>query len=241
MKIRPLHDWAVIRRIDAGEKTAGGIIIPAVAREKPAEGIVEAIGPGKYSAEGRGKKEKFVPTTVKPGQQVVFTDFAARDTEVDGQQLTFVREEDILGTYEGDRHPALKKSHAVSVREEMPLLVPGKAHAKPAVSEKPKKSGAAAGAGASRKDDGAKKQAVKKATGTRLQKKTKTVKKKEEKPKITVKKAVKKTAKKPVSAKRPKAASGKIARKPGGAKRVAARKAPVGKKKSASRKSRGKK
>jgi chaperonin GroES len=203
MKIRPLHDWAVINRVDAGEKTAGGIIIPVVAREKPADGIVEAIGPGKYSARGKGEKEKFVPTVVKPGQRVVFTDFMARDVEVDGRKITLVREEDILGTYEGSKYLPLKESHPVSVREERPLLVPEKTHRKPAVSEKGK-SKSAAGAGTSRKKEITRKRTVKKATKPAVRKKTKpgntTVKKKKKetkKGKTTAKKSLAKTVKKP--------------------------------------------
>jgi chaperonin GroES len=115
MKIRPLHDWAVIKRVDAGEKTAGGIIIPATARKKSAEGIVEAVGPGKYTTQGREKKEKFVPTTVKPGQRIIFTDFSARDVEVDRREITLVREEDILGIYEAGKHLAVKELHPAPV------------------------------------------------------------------------------------------------------------------------------
>ncbi len=244
MKIRPLHDWAVIRRIDAGEKTAGGIIIPAVARERPAEGIVEAIGPGKYSAEGKGKKERFVATTVRPGQRVVFANFAARDVEIDGQEITLVREEDILGIHLGSQHLALKESSPVSVKEGMPLLVRGEAHAKPAVPEKPGKSGVAAGARASGKDAGAKKKTVKKTSGTQLQKKTKAAKEKKQKARKTTGKAerrsTRKTARKSIRAKRPGTASGKIARKPGGRRKVAAKKTRIGKKKSVSGKSRAK-
>lgn len=174
MKIRPLHDWAVIRRLDAGEMTTGGIIIPVVAREKPAEGIVEAIGPGKYRPKDKGTKEKFVPTTVKPGQRVVFASYAARDTEVDGQQVTFVREEDILGTREGDRHPVLREPHAVSVREEKPLLVTGKPASLAAAAPKQKKAVSASGAPG--KKGSAKKATAKKPAGPVARKKSKPVK-----------------------------------------------------------------
>ncbi len=232
MKIRPLHDWAVIRRIDAGETTAGGIIIPAVAKEKPAEGIVEAIGPGKYTAEGKGKKEKFVATTVKPGQRVVFSNFMAKDVEVDGQEITLVREEDILGTHLGGQQLAPKESGPVSIREQMPLLVPGEVRVKPAVSEKPK-SRAAAPRRASGEKSGAKKKAVKKAPGTRIQKETGAAGQKKRK-----KESTKKTTGKVVSAKRPKTASRKTARKPGGAKKATASRPSAGKKKRVTGKSR---
>ena len=121
MRIKPLHDWAVIKRTGEGEMTAGGIIIPGVAREKSAEGIVEAIGPGKFIAAGKGgKKERFVPTTVKPGQRVAFVNYMAKDLEIDGAEVTLVREEDMLGTYEEAGYPAVKESHRLLVREELP-------------------------------------------------------------------------------------------------------------------------
>ncbi|HLE41624.1 MAG TPA: co-chaperone GroES, partial [Nitrospirota bacterium] len=82
MKLRPLHDWAVIRPSEAEERTAGGLYIPDTARDKPHEGVVEAIGPGAYEQEKFGKKKKegeerkFIPTTVKPGDRVLYQSYA---------------------------------------------------------------------------------------------------------------------------------------------------------------------
>jgi chaperonin GroES len=103
MSIRPLHDWAVIRPSGADEITAGGIIIPDTAKEKPHEGVVEAIGPGAYEEEkfGRKKVEKkdrrFIPTTVKPGDSVLYEKFAGQTYTVGGEELILVRERNILG------------------------------------------------------------------------------------------------------------------------------------------------
>jgi chaperonin GroES len=200
MKIRPLHDWAVIRRLDAGEMTTGGIIIPVVAREKPAEGIIEAIGPGKYIPKGKGTKEKFVPTTVKPGQRVVFANYAARDTEVDGQQVTFVREEDILGTREGESRPVLKEPHAVSVRAEKPLLVTGKPAGGAAAAPKQKKTVSASRA--SEKKGGARKTVEKKPARTAVLKKNKPAKSASKKKAKDRKKGAAKPGKSPAGAKK---------------------------------------
>ncbi len=103
MKLQPLNDWAVIKPAVAQEKTAGGIIIPDSAKEKPQEGVVEAIGPGAYEEEksdGKkdGKKErKFVPTTVKPGERVLYQRYAGTTYKIGGEELVLVREKDILG------------------------------------------------------------------------------------------------------------------------------------------------
>lgn len=128
MKIRPLHDWAVIRRIEAGEKSSGGIIIPDSAREKPSEGTIVAIGPGVYKPEKGKEKEKkkvFVPTVLKPGQHVAFVDYMARDFTVDGNEVTMIREDDILGTYNraGAHHLVPKKENAVSIKHDHPVSV----------------------------------------------------------------------------------------------------------------------
>lgn len=99
MKLRPLHDWVLLKRGEAAGKSAGGIIIPESAKEKQSEGIVEAVGPGRMRKGKRG--EKFVPTVLHPGQRVFFTDYAARDIDLAGEMITVIREEDILGTLEG--------------------------------------------------------------------------------------------------------------------------------------------
>jgi chaperonin GroES len=103
MKIKPLNDWAVIVPSEAAVRTAGGIYIPETAKEKPAEGVVEAIGPGAYEEEKRGKKKegkkerKFVPTSVKPGERVMYDRYAGRKIMVGGVERTLVREQNILG------------------------------------------------------------------------------------------------------------------------------------------------
>lgn len=103
MKLKPLHDWAVIRPSEAEEMTAGGLYIPDTAKDKPHEGVVEAIGPGAYEEEKYGKKKdkkkerRFVPTTVKPGDRALYEQYAGRMYKIDGEELILVRERDILG------------------------------------------------------------------------------------------------------------------------------------------------
>ena len=102
MKIKPLNDWVVIQPVDAEEKTAGGIIIPEKAKEKPQIGVVEAVGPGKYKpvdAKGKSKEKKFVPTEVKRGDKVLYEKYMISDIEVDGKTVVMVREEYILGIF----------------------------------------------------------------------------------------------------------------------------------------------
>jgi chaperonin GroES len=106
MRLRPLHDWVLVERTEAEERTAGGIIIPSSAKEKPSEGIVQAVGPGRYKKEKEKKEKKFIPTVLKPGERIVFVDYKARDIDFDGRQITLIREEDVLGIYEGDVHKA---------------------------------------------------------------------------------------------------------------------------------------
>lgn len=103
MKLKPMNDWTVIRTSDAAEKTAGGLYIPDSAKEKPQEGVVEAIGPGAYEEEKFGKKKaekkdrKFIPTTVKPGDLVLYERYAGQTYSIGGEDLVLVRERDILG------------------------------------------------------------------------------------------------------------------------------------------------
>jgi chaperonin GroES len=107
MKLKPLNDWAVIRPTDAAEKTAGGLYIPDSAKEKPQEGVVEAIGPGAYEEEKFDKKKKdkkdrlFIPTSVKPGDLVLYERYAGQTYSIGGEDLVLVRERDILGTLSG--------------------------------------------------------------------------------------------------------------------------------------------
>ncbi len=246
MKIRPLHDWAVINRVDSEEKTAGGIIIPVMAREKPADGVVEAIGPGKYSAQGERKKGKFVPTVVKPGERVVFTDFMAKDVEVEGRKVTLVREEDILGIYEGGGHLVRKESHPVSVGKERPPLIPERTSGKSAVFEEPR-SGAAVSSKASGKKKATGKKTPKKAVRPPVRKKTESgkgaVKKKKEKTGKAktaagkaLKKAVKKTTGKTARGKGTKSAPRAAVAKKTGVKKKAVPTKPLARKKAVSRK-----
>jgi chaperonin GroES len=106
MKLQPLNDWAVIRPTAAETKTASGIIIPDSAQEKPQEGVVEAIGPGAYEEEKaddkKDKKErKFIPTTVKPGDRVLFAKYSGQTYTIGGEDIILVRERDILGILTG--------------------------------------------------------------------------------------------------------------------------------------------
>jgi chaperonin GroES len=96
MKFRPLHDRVVVRRVDAEEKTAGGIIIPDTAKEKPQQGEVLAVGPGKRDETG-----KLVPLDVKAGDQILFGKWSGTEVKVDGEDLLIMKEDDIMGVVEG--------------------------------------------------------------------------------------------------------------------------------------------
>ncbi len=91
MKIRPLHDRVIIKRLEEEEKTKGGIIIPDTAKEKPAQGRVVAVGKGRMLDSG-----KLHELTVKPGDTVLFGKYAGTDIKIDGEEHLIVREEDIL-------------------------------------------------------------------------------------------------------------------------------------------------
>lgn len=106
MKIQPLNDWAVVVPSEAMTRTAGGIIIPDMAKEKPAEGTVEAIGPGaleeekweeKKKEKGKRKERKFIPTSVKPGERIMYDPYAGQKITVGGVERVLVRERNILG------------------------------------------------------------------------------------------------------------------------------------------------
>jgi chaperonin GroES len=96
MKFRPLHDRVVVRRVDAEEKTAGGIIIPDTAKEKPQQGEVLAVGPGKRDETG-----KLIPLDVKQGDQILFGKWSGTEVKVDGDDLLIMKEDDIMGVVEG--------------------------------------------------------------------------------------------------------------------------------------------
>ncbi len=92
MKFRPLHDRVVVRRVDAEEKTAGGIIIPDTAKEKPQEGEVIAVGPG-----ARDESGKIVALDVKSGDRVLFGKWSGTEVRIDGEDLLIMKESDIMG------------------------------------------------------------------------------------------------------------------------------------------------
>ena len=179
MKLKPLHDWAVIVPSEAESRTAGGLYIPDSAKEKPEEGVVEAIGPGAYEEEKRGKKKdekkerKFIPTIVKPGERVLYERYAGQTYKVDNEERMLVRERDILGLIDRPLQiPAVTTSRSATAIMERPAALP--------LMNVPKKKASA----------GAVKKKAKKAAKAPLKKavKKKTAKK-------TVKKAIKKSAK----------------------------------------------
>ena len=103
MKFRPLHDRVVVKRIDAEDKTAGGIIIPDTAKEKPSEGEIIAVGPG-----GRDENGKLVPIDLKTGDRVLFGKWSGTEVKIDGEDLIIMKESDIMGVLE--RRAAKRKA-----------------------------------------------------------------------------------------------------------------------------------
>ena len=95
MKFRPLHDRVVVARIDADNKTAGGIIIPDTAKEKPTEGEVIAVGPG-----GRDESGKLIPIDLKKGDRVLFGKWSGTEVKIDGVEYLIMKESDIMGVIE---------------------------------------------------------------------------------------------------------------------------------------------
>jgi chaperonin GroES len=96
MKIRPLQDRVIVRRLEEEEKTKGGIIIPDTAKEKPQEGKVIAVGKGKLTEEG-----KLIPLDVKAGDRILFGKYSGTEVKIEGEEHLIMREEDILGVIEG--------------------------------------------------------------------------------------------------------------------------------------------
>ena len=96
MKFRPLHDRLLVRRVEQEEKTAGGIIIPDTAKEKPMEGEVVAVGAG-----SRGEDGKLQPLDVKAGDRILFGKWSGSEVKIDGQELIIMKESDVLGIIEG--------------------------------------------------------------------------------------------------------------------------------------------
>ena len=103
MSFRPLHDRVLVRRIDADEKTAGGIIIPDTAKEKPQRGEVIAVGAGTRTEDG-----KLTPLDVKVGDEVLFGKWSGTEVKIDGEDLLIMKESDILGVVEAAK--ATKKA-----------------------------------------------------------------------------------------------------------------------------------
>ena len=105
MKFRPLHDRVVVKRIDAEAKSAGGIIIPDTAREKPSQGEITAVGPG-----GRDEAGKLIPIDLEVGDRVLFGKWSGTEIEIGGEELLIMKESDIMGVLTDV--PASKKKAA---------------------------------------------------------------------------------------------------------------------------------
>ena len=97
MNFRPLHDRVVVRRVESETKSAGGIIIPDTAAEKPQQGEIVAVGPG-----ARGDDNELVPLDVKAGDRVLFGKWSGTEVKIDGEDLLIMKESDIMGVIEGD-------------------------------------------------------------------------------------------------------------------------------------------
>jgi chaperonin GroES len=104
MKFRPLHDRVVVERIDAEAKSAGGIIIPDTAQEKPSQGEIIAVGPG-----GRDEAGKLIPIDLQVGDRVLFGKWSGNEVKLDGQELLIMKESDIMGVLT-DFPAAMKKA-----------------------------------------------------------------------------------------------------------------------------------
>ncbi len=211
MNIKPLNDWAVIVPSEAGERTAGGIFIPDSAKEKPAEGVVEAIGPGAFEEEekfGKKKKEKkerkFIPTTVKPGDRVLYERYAGQKITFGNVERLLVRERDILGLVTaqssggGQKPLQLPEKTAVSAGTSLATLAMKSIVATSKGTEKQGAGSRGQGTGKAKKQGAgkAKKAAKKKGPGSRVQGPGKAKKQDKAKAKKTAKKSVKKTVKK---------------------------------------------
>jgi chaperonin GroES len=103
MHFRPLHDRVVVRRIDADHKTAGGIIIPDTAQEKPQEGEIVSVGPG-----ARNDRGELVPTELKAGDRVLFGKWSGTEVKINGEDLLIMKESDVMGVIE--KTSTLKKA-----------------------------------------------------------------------------------------------------------------------------------
>jgi len=104
MKFRPLHDRVLVKRVEQEEKTAGGIIIPDTAKEKPMEGKVIAVGSGTVSEDGKVR-----PLDVKPGDRILFGKWSGTEVKIDGEELLIMKESDLLGIIESGGSAPKKK------------------------------------------------------------------------------------------------------------------------------------
>jgi chaperonin GroES len=104
MNFRPLHDRVLVKRIEAEEKSAGGIIIPDTAKEKPSQGEVIAVGPG-----GRDESGKLIPIDLSVGDRVLFGKWSGTEVKIDGEELIIMKESDIMGVLD---EPAARKRAA---------------------------------------------------------------------------------------------------------------------------------
>ena len=104
-KFRPLHDRVVVKRIDAEEKTKGGIIIPDSAKEKPSQGEITAVGPG-----GRDEAGKLIPIDLKVGDRVLFGKWSGTEVKLDGEELLIMKESDIMGVLSLRTHDSVAPS-----------------------------------------------------------------------------------------------------------------------------------
>jgi chaperonin GroES len=147
MSFKPLHDWAVVRQMEEEEMTAGGLFIPETAKQKPAEGVVEAIGPGAFEEEKRGKKKeeqkerKFIPSTVKPGDIVLYERYAGHKVTVNEMERILVRERDILGVLldrPAPRKAPVQPLQIPPVTTGQAKMVPAKQQQKAIVAAEPK-------------------------------------------------------------------------------------------------------
>jgi len=105
MKFRPLHDRVVVRRVDSDDRSAGGIIIPDSAQEKPSEGEVVAVGPGL-----RGEDGKVMPLDVKAGDRVLFGKWSGTEVKLDGEDLLIMKETDIMCVFDATKKSSKKKA-----------------------------------------------------------------------------------------------------------------------------------
>ena len=151
MILKPMHDWAVIRPSEAMERTAGGLYIPETAKEKPREGIVVAIGPGALEEEKFGKKKvekkdrRFIPTIVKPGDRVLYEQYADRTYKVGHDELVLVRERDLLGTLTGEAAKPRELPSFTSSAGSTALVPAASVRTKPVAAKTPAKKAAPAG------------------------------------------------------------------------------------------------